>query len=109
MRPLIHCKKIIDFYLDQFSIHCVQSFLSILYIEFHLVVFFDFINKSAYMYKCFFAGIVVPDKTEAFFTVEKLYGSGRRRGAREWRGYRALAARRTMAGADTDHPRKDPS
>lgn len=61
--------------LDQFYINGIQTFFAILYVKLHFVTFFDLIDQTTCVYKCFLVGIIVLNKTEAFFSVEKLNGA----------------------------------
>jgi hypothetical protein len=60
---------------DQFYIYCVQAFFPVLKIKLHAIIFLDLIDQPAGVYKGFFAGIIMLDKTEAFVCVEELYGA----------------------------------
>ena len=60
---------------DQFYINSIQTFLAILYVKLNFVAFFDLINQTTCVYKSFLVRIVMLNKTEAFFSIEKLNGA----------------------------------
>jgi len=59
--------------LDQFNIYCIWTLFPVLNVKFYSVVFLDFVDQSAGMYKSFFTGIIMFDEAKSFVDVKELY------------------------------------
>ena len=57
------------------DVYCVRSFSAFLNVEGDLVVFSDFVDEAAYVYKDFFARTVLLNEAKAFGFIEEFYCS----------------------------------
>ena len=57
------------------DVYCVRSFSTLLYFKGDLVVFPDFVDEAAYVYKDFFARTVLLNEAKTFGFIEKFYCS----------------------------------
>jgi len=57
------------------NVNSIQTFTTFLYVEYHFVICFDLVDQAFGVYKSFFRGIIMLDKTKTFLFIEELYSS----------------------------------